>query len=82
MYELTNYLVRAKLYPLHRQVGSQKCARNCCEVCHDVTYNYAFTILVTGESVKVTSIDKTNRSDPKKRENYEKTFSYGTLWLK
>ena len=26
--KLSSYLVRAKLYPLHRKVGSEKCAKN------------------------------------------------------
>ena len=35
--KLSSYLVRAKLYPLYRKVGSKKCAKNCCEVCDYVT---------------------------------------------
>ena len=31
--KLSNYLVTAKLYPLHRKVGSKKCSKNSCEVC-------------------------------------------------
>ena len=31
--KLSSYLVRAKLYPLHRKVGSKRCAKNRFEVC-------------------------------------------------
>ena len=51
--KLSSYLVRAKLYPLHRRVGSKKCAKNRCEVCDYVTDTDTFTSTVTGESFKI-----------------------------
>ena len=50
---LSSYLVRAKLYPLHRKVGFKKCAKNCCKVCDYVTDTETFTNTVTGESFKI-----------------------------
>ena len=35
--KLSSYLVRAKLYPLERSVGSFKCNGKCCQVCINVT---------------------------------------------
>ena len=52
-FQLSSYLVRTKLYPLHRKVGSKKCAKNCCEVCDYVTDTDTFTSTVTGESFKI-----------------------------
>ena len=49
--KLSSYLLRAKLYPLHRKVGSEKCAKNCCKVCDYVTDTDTFTN--TGESFKI-----------------------------
>ena len=51
--KLSSYLVRAKLYPLHRKVGSKNCAKNRCEVCDYVTDTDTFTSTVTGESFKI-----------------------------
>ena len=51
--KLSSYLVRAKLYPFHRKIGSKKCAKNCCEVCDYVTDTDTFTSTVTGESFKI-----------------------------
>ena len=45
--------MRAKLYPLHRKIGSKKCAKNRCEVCDYVTDTDTFTSTVTGESFKI-----------------------------
>ena len=50
---LSSYLVRAKLYPLYRKVGSKKCANNCCKVCDYVTDTETFTNTVTGECFKI-----------------------------
>ena len=50
--KLSSYLVRAKLYPLHRKVGSKKCAKNRSEVCDYVTDTNIFSSTVTGESFK------------------------------
>ena len=41
--KVSSYLVRAKLYPLHRKVGSKKCPKNRCEVCDSVTDTDTFT---------------------------------------
>ena len=35
--KLSSYLVRAKLYPLERRVGSCKCRCSRCQVCHSIT---------------------------------------------
>ena len=51
--KLSSYLVRAKLYPLHRKVGSKKCAQIPCEVCDYVTDTDTFTSTVSGESFKI-----------------------------
>ena len=51
--KLCSYLVRTKLYPLHRKVGSKKCAKNHFEVCDYVTDTDTFTGIVTGESFKI-----------------------------
>ena len=51
--KLSSYFVRDKLYPLHRKVGSKKCAKNCCKVCDYVTGTDTFTSTVTGESFKI-----------------------------
>ena len=40
--KLSSYLVRAKLYPLERRVGSYKCRCNCCQVCHSITETEMF----------------------------------------
>ena len=34
--KLSSYLVRAKLYPLERSVGSFKCGKRRCQVCENV----------------------------------------------
>ena len=52
-FQLSSYLVRTKLYPLHRKVGSKKCAKNCCEVCDYVTDTGTSTGTVTGQSFKI-----------------------------
>ena len=51
--KLKSYLVRDKLYPLHRKIGFKKCAKNCCEVCDYVTDTDTFTSTVTEESFKI-----------------------------
>ena len=45
--KLSSYMVRAKLYPLERNVGSCKCYRKRCEVCDNVTETSTFTSTVT-----------------------------------
>ena len=34
--KISSYLVRAKLYPLERKVGSEKCGKSRCEVCLNI----------------------------------------------
>ena len=48
--KLSNYLVRAKLYPTERTVGSFKCGGKGCEFCINVNETSTFTSTVTGES--------------------------------
>ena len=52
--KLNSYLVRAKLYPLQRRVGSFECNKPRSEVCINVTETDTFTS--TGESFKLKSI--------------------------
>ena len=51
--KLSSYLVRAKLYPLNRSVGSFKCKKTRCEVCINVIETDTFTSAVTGETFKI-----------------------------
>ena len=48
--KLSSYLVRAKLYPTERIVGSYKCGGKRCEVCINVNETSTFTSTVTGET--------------------------------
>ena len=51
--KISSYLVRAKLYPLERTVGSFKCGNKRCEVCQYITEADTFTSSVTGETFKI-----------------------------
>ena len=51
--KLSSYIVRAKLYPLQRTVGSFKCNQPWCEVCINVIETDTFTSTATGESFKI-----------------------------
>ena len=51
--KLTSYLLRAKLYPLQRTVGSFKCNKPRCEVCINVIEADTFTSTVTEESFRI-----------------------------
>ena len=51
--KLSSYLVRAKLYPLERKVGSSKCGKRRCEVCNNVTDTSTFSSTVTGDTFKI-----------------------------
>ena len=51
--KISSYLVRAKLYPLGRTVGSKKCGKSRCEVCLNVEETDTFTSSVTGETFKI-----------------------------
>ena len=41
--KLNSYLVRAKIYPLERTVGSYKCKSKRCQVCYKVKEGDSFT---------------------------------------
>ena len=51
--KLRSYLVRDKLYSLHRKIGSRKCVKNRCEVCNYVTDTNTFISTVIGKSFKI-----------------------------
>ena len=48
--KLSSYLVRAKLYPTERTVGSYKCGGKRCEVCINVNETPTVTSSVTGDT--------------------------------
>ena len=52
-HKISSYLVRAKLYPLDRVVGSMKCDKKKCEVCMNISERNTFTSNVTGEAYKI-----------------------------
>ena len=49
-HKINSYIVRTKLYPLERRVGSHKCGKKCCEV---ISETDTFSSLVTGENFKI-----------------------------
>ena len=49
----SSYLVRAKLFPLDRFIGSSRCAKKCCEVYVNNSKMDTFTSTVTGETYKL-----------------------------
>ena len=51
--KIRDYLVRAKLYPLERNVGSRKCNKRRCEVCSNIESADLFSSTVTGETFKI-----------------------------
>ena len=51
--KISSYLVRAKLYPTERTVGSFRCGNKRCEVCKYITKTDSFTSSVTGETYKI-----------------------------
>ena len=51
--KLSSYLVRAKLYPTERVVGSFKCNKPRCLVCVNVTETNILTSTVTGRAYKI-----------------------------
>ena len=51
--KLSSYLVRAKLYPIDRIVGSKGCGKKRCEVCVNVCETDTFSSTVTGETFKI-----------------------------
>ena len=48
--KLSSYLVRAKLYPLQRKVGSSKCGKRRCEVWNNVTDTSIFSSTLINHS--------------------------------
>ena len=46
-WKISSYLVRAKLYPLERKVGSEKCRKSRCEVCLNIQETNTFTSTIT-----------------------------------
>ena len=51
--KISSYLVRAKIYPLERKVGSEKCGKWRCEVCLNIHETDTFTSTTKGESFKI-----------------------------
>ena len=51
--KLSSYLVRAKLYPIERTVGCNKCGNKRCEVDFNINETDTFTSSVTGEKFKI-----------------------------
>ena len=51
--KVSSYLVRAKVYPLKRTVGSFKCKKCRCQVCLNVNETNTFTITVTKKAYKI-----------------------------
>ena len=48
--KLSSYLVKARLYPTERTIGSYKCGGKRCVVCLNVNATSTFTSTVTGET--------------------------------
>ena len=51
--KLSSYLVRAKLYPIERIVGSKGRGKRCCEVCVNICETDTFTSTVTRGTFKI-----------------------------
>ena len=51
--KVSSYLVRAKLYPLERTVGSFKCKKYGCQVCLSVNETDIFTSIVTKKTYNI-----------------------------
>ena len=51
--KISCYLIRAKLYPLERRVGSFKCGGRRCQVCLNVTETETFTSTSTNQTYKI-----------------------------
>ena len=52
-HKISSYLVRAKLYPIVRTVGSFRRGSKRCEVCKYITETSTFTSSITGETYKI-----------------------------
>ena len=57
----SSYLVRAKLYPLERTVGSVQCKGKRCQTCRNVKETETFTCTTTSKTFKIN--DKLNCND-------------------
>ena len=51
--KISSYLVREKLYPFERKVGSEKCSKSRCEVCLSIQETDTFRSTTAGESFKI-----------------------------
>ena len=51
--KISSYLVTAKLYPLERKAGSEKCGKSRCEVCLNIQEADTFRSTTTDESFKI-----------------------------
>ena len=60
--KISSYLVRAKLYPLERRVGSFKCGGRRCQVCLNVTEAETFTTTSTNQTYKISHEFNCNES--------------------
>ena len=61
-HKLSSYLVRGKLYPLERRVGSYKCSCNRCQVYHSITETDMFICKNDQRSYKTNhSFDSNNK---------------------
>ena len=52
-HKISCYLVRAKLCPLERFVGSKQCKKRRCKVCINVTETDTFSGPVTGKTFQI-----------------------------
>ena len=52
--KISSYLVRSKLYPAEKSVGSSNCKRTCCQICAYVNGTGSFTSTVQGKLTKLT----------------------------
>ena len=52
-HKISSYIVRAKLHPLKKTVGSYKCRKKPCEVCEVISEIDTFPSIVTGENSKI-----------------------------
>ena len=50
---MSSYLVRAKLNPSQRKVGSSKCGKGRCEVCKNVTDAAILSSTMAGDTFKI-----------------------------
>ena len=51
--KLSSYLVRVKLYPLERELGSCKCGSSRCQVCNNIEETETFLSTVTGKTYEI-----------------------------